>query len=362
MGELFETLHDYLQQGRPLVLARIVRASGSVPRKAGAACIVHEDGAIEGSIGGGLLEHRVRERAELVFRTGACTLYRFELEGSDLLESGMICGGEADVYLEPLFPEHASVRAIFARAAEAVRTGEGASLLTCLAEGAFAGDDRNRALVQSDGNIVGRLPQGCDPMQLAGSGGPGQVVDGACGWSVFVEPVKPLERLLLFGAGHVGVHLARMAARVGFRIAVADDRHDFASRERFPDADNVLVQPFDRPDPQLVVDSGTFVAIMTRGHLWDYEVLRWALTTEAAYIGMIGSRRKRDVVFGELRKEGFAESDLARVHSPIGLDIGASTPEEIALSVAAELVQVRAGLRRAERSSVRENPVAHRRG
>jgi xanthine dehydrogenase accessory factor len=160
----------------------------------------------------------------------------------------------------------------------------------------------------------------------------------------------------------VAVHLTRMAAQVGFSVTVADDREDFASRERFPDAENVQVQPFDRPAPQIAVDTGTFVAVMTRGHLWDYEVLRWALSTEAAYIGMIGSRRKRDVVFGELRREGFAESDLARVHSPIGLDIGASTPEEIALSVAAELVQVRAGLRGAGKRFEPEESLAKRQG
>ena len=160
---------------------------------------------------------------------------------------------------------------------------------------------------------------------------------------ILIEPVLPADTLFLFGAGHVAQPTARLAAFVGFRVRVVDDRAEFASAERFPEAEEVrVVTDFDSALQGLAIDANAFIVIVTRGHLYDKTVLMQALRTPAAYIGMIGSRRKRDHIFEALLKQGFTETDLKRVHSPIGLAIGAETPEEIALSIVAELTKVRA--------------------
>jgi xanthine dehydrogenase accessory factor len=164
---------------------------------------------------------------------------------------------------------------------------------------------------------------------------------------ILIERVLPPETVFLFGAGHVAQPTARLAAFMGFRVQVVDDRAEFASAERFPEADEVrVVTDFKAALKGLAIDRSAFIVIVTRGHLHDQTVLMQALGTEAAYIGMIGSRRKRDHIFNALLKQGFTPADLKRVHSPIGLDIGAETPEEIALSIVAELVQARARGRR----------------
>ena len=160
---------------------------------------------------------------------------------------------------------------------------------------------------------------------------------------VVIDPLRKEETVYLFGAGHVAQPTARLAAFVGFRVRVVDDRAEFANADRFPEAEEVRVATdFDSALKGIAVDRSGFIVIVTRGHLHDKTVLMQALRTEAAYIGMIGSRRKRDHIFNALLKQGFTENDLKRVHSPIGLDIGAETPEEIALSIVAELVKARA--------------------
>ncbi len=157
------------------------------------------------------------------------------------------------------------------------------------------------------------------------------------------EQQKQLRTAFLFGAGHVSQQLARLTRMVGFRTVVLDDRAEFASRERFPDADDIRVLPrFEDAFSGLPVDTGSFIVILTRGHSHDRTVLSGALRTPAAYIGMIGSHRKRDTIYQALREEGFTEDDLKRVHCPVGLDIGAETPEEIAVSIAGEMIKFRA--------------------
>jgi xanthine dehydrogenase accessory factor len=165
---------------------------------------------------------------------------------------------------------------------------------------------------------------------------------------LFVEPLRPAEVLLLFGGGHISTCLVPLAKGVGFRVTVVDDREEFSSPQRFPDADQTLALPFEEAFERLSVTPDTYIAIITRGHIYDLEVLRWALSQRPAYIGMIGSRRKRDMVFAKLREEGASEERLREVHAPIGLAIGAETPEEIAVSIVAELIQERASRRRTE--------------
>ena len=163
---------------------------------------------------------------------------------------------------------------------------------------------------------------------------------------IFVEPILPPASLYIFGAGHVSVNLYRVAKSTGFDVTVADDRETYANRERFPDAKEVIAEDFERVMARLAPNESSYIVIVTRGHRDDMRVLRWAVQTPARYIGMIGSKRKTITIFRELTKAGIAPVLLERVHAPVGLDIGAVTPEEIAVAIVAELIAVR---RRVER-------------
>jgi xanthine dehydrogenase accessory factor len=163
---------------------------------------------------------------------------------------------------------------------------------------------------------------------------------------IFVEPILPPASLYIFGAGHVSINLYKVARGVGFDVTVVDDREAYASRERFPEANEVIAEDFERVMARLAPNESSYIVIVTRGHRDDMRILRWAVQTQARYIGMIGSKRKTIAIFRELTKEGIAPGLFERVHAPVGLDIGAVTPEEIAVAITAELIAVR---RRVER-------------
>jgi xanthine dehydrogenase accessory factor len=223
-----------------------------------------------------------------------------------------------------------------------------------------------KMLVRDDGTIAGTIGGGCVEAEVWQAAR--EVIESekprtlsfdlnqdpkydtglVCGGAldIFIEPVLPTPMLYIFGAGHVGFELAKAAGRAGFDVVVADDRDTYANRERFPDAREVIAEDFDKALSALSPNESAYIVIVTRGHRDDMRVLRWAVQTEAKYIGMVGSRRKAITVFRELTKEGLKPELFERVHSPVGLDIGAITPEEIAVAIAAELIGVR---RHAER-------------
>jgi xanthine dehydrogenase accessory factor len=158
---------------------------------------------------------------------------------------------------------------------------------------------------------------------------------------VFLEPIKPLPALIIFGGGHISFFLARIGKMVDFRVTIIDDRPEFANAERFPEADETIAEEIAAVTKRLDINSSSYIVIVTRGHQKDTQVLQWAATTPAGYIGMIGSKRKIHTVFSYLKTKGISQEQLDRVHSPIGLPIGAETPEEIAVSIMAEIIQVR---------------------
>jgi xanthine dehydrogenase accessory factor len=163
---------------------------------------------------------------------------------------------------------------------------------------------------------------------------------------IFIEPILPTPLLYIFGAGHVGHELSKAAGRAGFDVIVADDREAYANQERFPEARQVIAEDFDRALAGITPNESAYIVIVTRGHRDDMRVLRWAVQTNAKYIGMVGSRRKAITVFRELTNEGLKPELFERVHSPVGLDIGAITPEEIAVAIVAELIGIRRGAER----------------
>jgi len=287
-------------------------------------------------VGGGLVEAQVMAAGAEILTTGQRRVETFDLAGELATGADMLCGGRLRVFLERLEPGGLP---LFLRLDQALAQGRRCLRLTPLGAGASA------LLGPGSGSPEADLPEELvRAAQLAGAGLSAPVVFEHAGRSFALEPWAAASPLLLFGAGHVSRPTAQVAALVGFRVMVLDDRAEFANAERFPQAQTRVLDSYDDCFAGLPAGPEAFVVIVTRGHVHDAEVLAQALRTRAGYIGMIGSRRKRDAVYARLRGQGFSEADLGRVRCPIGLAIQAETPEEIAVSIAAELIACRVGI------------------
>lgn len=238
--------------------------------------------------------------------------------------------------------------------------GESAALATVVStSGSTPRESGSKMLVRQDGSILGTVggslmegqvreaaksvmhegkPKILD-FDLTGKDAGGMICGGVA--KVFIEPIVALATLYIFGGGHISFSLARIGKMVGFRVVVIDDRQEYANPERFPEADETIADDFPRVFSRIAVNSFTYVVIVTRGHAYDQTVLEWALTTNAYYIGMIGSRKKIRKLYDNLKAQGTSEEAFGRVHAPIGLDIKAETPEEIAVSIIAEIIKIR---------------------
>ena len=257
--DIYEQIVQLRQQGRRGAVATIVNVRGSIPSFETAKMLVRDDGSIVGTVGGGCVEAEVWQAAREVMESEKPRTLTFNLNQNPKYDTGLVCGGMLDI---------------------------------------------------------------------------------------FIEPVLPPASLHIFGAGHVALSLYRTAKNAGFDVSIIDDRESYANRERFPDAKEVIAEDYDKAMSRLAPHETSYLVIVTRGHRDDMRVLRWAVQTQARYIGMIGSKRKTITIFRELVKEGLPENLFERVHAPVGLDIGALTPEEIAVAITAELIAVR---RRVER-------------
>ncbi len=252
--DVYEELVRLRSLGQKCAIATIVEVRGSIPSYESAKILVREDGSMIGTIGGGCVEAEVWTAAREVIETEKPKHLTFNLGQDAAYDNGLICGGQLDV---------------------------------------------------------------------------------------FVEPVLPLPRAFIFGAGHISKSLSKVATLAGFGTVVVDNRDTFANRERFPEAVEIHAAEYEDVFPKLAINETSYVIIVTRGHRDDMRVLKLALGTPARYISMIGSKRKVIGVIRELEKEGMPPSAFERIHAPMGLDIGAISPEEIAISVAAEMIAVR---------------------
>ena len=256
--DLVAALGEALARGETVALVTIVSTRGSTPQRVGAKMLVYADGRTLGTIGGGCYESDAFGKAREALRTRKSRLVEYELTDDFAEETGLICGGQMQV---------------------------------------------------------------------------------------FIEPIEPPPQLVILGAGHVGLQLGRLAPALGFRVTVVDDRERFANRERFPDADNVVVDSIPDWIDRTPLSSAAYVVVLTRGHRQDYDAVLALADRELRYVGLIGSRAKVAKVVDRALAEGVSPDWLRTVHSPIGLDIGAVTPEEIAVSILAELIAVRRGKR-----------------
>ena len=343
MKMIAQTACELLDKGEAFVLATIINHSGSTPRTSGSKMIVTAGGRGIGTIGGGLLEAGAMSRAAEMIRFGQSARISFDL-GHDIVDSmDMICGGQAEVLLDCVSPTEMN-RVVFNRWRRMLDERQKGSLFIIVMGSENEVGTTAHGLATVDGEIVGDFPlpdmEREQVLALAAESSTVRTLafDGAF---VVIEPTQRVCTAFLFGAGHVARATAAMAAVVGFRVSVADDREEYANRKRFREASEIRVlERFDDAFSGLSVNRDDFIVILTRGHLHDKTVLAQALKTGAGYIGMIGSQRKRDAIYRALFKEGFSKRDIDRVHSPIGLSIGAETPEEIAVSIVAEMIQI----------------------
>jgi len=252
--DIYEKINELKNQNIAAALVTVIATKGSTPREAGAKMLVSADGKVYGTIGGSAVEALMIEKASECIRSGQYYKEWHDLDDQEKEDTGMICGGKMEF---------------------------------------------------------------------------------------FVEPIGIQPHLYIFGAGHVALPLARLAAHTGFQITIVEDRPEYATKERFPDAKEIIICGPDEIDEKINIISSDYIAIVTRSHDIDYRALTMVLGKQFSYLGLIASKVKKKQVVRQLLEEGFKETQINRIHSPIGLDIGAKTPEEIAVSIVAELIQIK---------------------
>ena len=342
--DVFRRISELLEDGESFVLAVIVNRSGSAPRDAGARMVVGKDGSIVGTIGGGILEATVMDIAKTVYIDKMPVLRKFVFTAEDAERIGMVCGGQVEVLVHFVEYSNPSNVRFYQEILATIRSRKRGWIITELPSTKDAGEAPVQHLVRDGTTVAGSMD--ADTVRtLTAQVGASQAKVAAHGDRRFlVESLCCEGMVYIFGAGHVSQKLATLTGFAGFQTVVLDDRQEFANRELFATADRIVVlDSFERAMEGLEINEDSYLVLVTRGHMHDKTVLGQALRTRAGYIGMIGSRKKRDAVYEELSVEGFSRHDFDRVYSPVGLDIGAETPEEIAVSIVAELIRARAG-------------------
>lgn len=350
MEEVFRQAVKELQQKRPTVLATVIRTKGSTPQKPGAKLLVREDGTAVGTLGGGCVEGDIWFAAKQLLREhGPAEVKEYFLNEELAARDGLICGGTMYFLIEPVYqpqPTLTYTREI----AEAYAGGKPVALATLTrppkGSGLAVG---NKVFFRENGARDGTLgdealdktawdkarelmPQGkCEYLALPG------------GAQLFVEAYTTPPHLVLMGGGHISKALAPIARNLGFRIYVLDDRPEFANPQRFPEAEKTIVGSYATGLAELPVNPNTYIVIATRGHRFDDMATEAAARSAAGYVGLIGSKRKSLLIFQTLFRNGVSEERIASIRAPVGLDIGGRMPEEIAISIMAEVLAVRYG-------------------
>jgi xanthine dehydrogenase accessory factor len=343
MKTIAEAALQMLRSGTGFALAIVLESSGSTPREAGSAMLIRPDKTLAGTVGGGVLEaHTIRAALKSIAEQKAAVV-EYVLEEKGAAAIGAVCGGIAKVLLDYIDAVDPSNMEFFEQLLKA--TGQNQrSHLAALIPSSGALSRRNTCLILSDGTLVGAEVFGADILARLRSGrGSYDVFTTLENFAAYLFTVGSDGTVYIFGAGHCGEKLAHVVHTIGFRTVVIDDRSEFANAARIPDADEILVpNRLDGPFDGIEFGPDSYIVIVTRGHMQDELVLRRALRTNAGYVGMIGSRKKRETIYSHLLSDGYTQEDIDRVYSPIGLDISAETPEEIAVSITAELIRVRA--------------------
>ena len=361
MLEVVQQLLDSLQQGRPTAYCRLVETRGSTPQKAGAMMLVFADGSQAGTLGGGCVEAEVKRRALAILTEGSAEVVSFQLDSDYGWDDGLICGGRMQVLVEPLRTGIANETANYFHAfSQAILAGQGvteAVVFDSEASGlpktaSYLFDDHERLLaVQHAGAVTSGEGAAVATGEPAPLSVPQRILQALRPLASRPRPYAshgiayltalPRCRLVIVGGGHVGKAVADLAADLQFDVWVVDDRAEYVSEARFPRAQQRIAGDVNAVLPQLEITPDTYCLIVTRGHNHDEQALFHLAERGARYVGLIGSRRKIKMIFDDLLGEGISAESLARVHAPLGIDIGSQTVPEIAVSICAELVSHR---------------------
>jgi xanthine dehydrogenase accessory factor len=341
--DFYKALVNWMGEKPAVVMATVISLSGSGPREPGAAMLIDTNANTVGTVGGGALEAHVMKDAESVFRENRPLCKTYRLTNQQASDIGMLCGGTVEILIDYL--RNTTHGKLFKHILSRLESNQSVVRMTSIylmdeqvttCYGFASGDFMETGALDMTGidqTMISSKIEDTLPSLL-----------GDKTLRYFFQPLKAPDRAYIVGAGHVGEALAPVCAHVGFVPTVIDDREEFANKNRFPSAENVLViDTYENCLKNVSVNETGYIVIVTRGHAHDQTVLSHALKTDAAYIGMIGSKRKRNETYAALKEQGYSDTDLDRVHCPVGLDIGAQTPAEIAVSIVAEMIAVRAG-------------------
>ena len=333
MKILISSIAEIIQRKENCMLLSVIAGSGSTPRGAGAKMAVFADGSSIGTIGGGALEYKSQQMAVDALQKKQSYTMEFKLHPNQVADLGMVCGGDVEVYFQYIDASKPETLALLATLSEALEQNTDSWLVTRISQNGHWAEQTILA----------------DRKKLAQMGFPSPLTNKTAivtyeGSKYYAEPFQTSGRVYIFGGGHISKSLVPVLYPLGFRSVVIDDKPEFSNKTRFPLAEETILAPFTDYSKAVQITPSDYIIIMTRGHANDYDVLVQALRTDACYIGMIGSRSKLKTTREKLLADGFSDDDFNRVHAPIGLAIKAVTPEEIAISIASELILVRAEL------------------
>lgn len=331
MKDFYKALKLSKKRNEPLAVVTIVNFHGSAPRGTGAWMAVYKDGATTGTVGGGAMEYDAQKEAQKLFETKTSFMKEYILRPNEAGDLGMVCGGNATLYFQYLSPDNRQTENLIEGLGRVFESNEDAWLLTSWEKPAafemIVVDERMKETAPFDDELFQKESRLFRKNETC----------------IFSQPLLQNERVYVFGGGHIAKELVPVLSHLDFKCVVIDDREVFANKESFPDAEEVFVSDFKNISTFLKIGPSDYVVIMTRGHQNDYLVEAQVLKTNARYIGVIGSKRKTAAVNEKLmRIDGFTQERLSMVYTPIGKAIKAKTPAEIAISIAAELIEVRA--------------------
>jgi xanthine dehydrogenase accessory factor len=335
-----------VENGEPFAIATLVDAHGSTPQKVGARLLVRADGTTIGTLGGGCIEAEVWELAKQAIKSGEPSTLDFTLNEDIAVDYGLACGGTERVLIDPTFArDDVELTRRMLRAASGERRG----IVVSVVDGRARVSTASRMALWEDGTVDGDLGDlHADALQLAqrlvaAPRPKAALVTLAGGAQVFADVFAEPPEVIIVGGGHVGRAVATVAHTLGYRITVIDDRTDFANRDRFPEAHEVIAGDIEESINRHATNRNCAIVIVTRGHKYDYQALSASARSKAGYVGLMGSRRKVTLIYRQLLRDGVPEARLRDIHAPIGLDIGAVSPEEIAVSIMAEITMDRLG-------------------
>ncbi len=333
---------NLFEHGESFVTALVLSREGSAPRRTGARMIIRINGKSFGTIGGGSLETEVKRRSENIFTEKKPAVHRFDLTG-DIGGGVMLCGGRVDVLLDYMDSKNQKLKSAWHAALQAIQAKQSAWMITAVPNGRKV-IPRAGFCTYVSGEATGALQPGSALLQQLTdrTNAHRPWITDAGEERFFVEPLTGLLQVFIFGSGHIAQQLAMLTVLAGFKTTVLDDRRDDTVRHRFPLADEIaLIKSYGNPFKDITIDQDSYIVILTRYPSLDKQVLEAALTTNAAYIGMIGSKHKCRALRNDLANTGLPPEAFKRLHAPIGIPIGADSPEEVAISIAAELIQQR---------------------